>query len=152
MIASISPQSFPMLQTDPPVMQAQPPEPTANASEGYSIRVVARITGISVDTLRVWERRYGLPTPIRNATGVRVYTEGDVERLVLVARALKMGVRAGEAIRMEVKALTQLVAEVPILRQQVNKGIGDSVDALLFMVKAGDMSGLHREIGRICTV
>ena len=33
----------------------------------YSIGVVERDTGIDRDTLRVWERRYGFPEPVRRA-------------------------------------------------------------------------------------
>jgi DNA-binding transcriptional MerR regulator len=32
----------------------------------YSIGVIERDTGIGRDTLRVWERRYGFPDPVRN--------------------------------------------------------------------------------------
>ncbi len=78
--------------------------------QGFSIRVASRLSGISADTLRMWERRYGFPCPIRNDQGVRVYEEGDVERLVLVSRAMKLGYRAGEAIRLEVDALKELLS------------------------------------------
>ena len=44
------------------------------APQGYSIRVASRLTGVSSDTLRMWERRYGFPKPERNESQVRVYT------------------------------------------------------------------------------
>jgi len=37
-----------------------------------SIAEIERETGISRDTLRVWERRYGFPTPMRNKRSERV--------------------------------------------------------------------------------
>ena len=39
----------------------------------YSIAAVERDTGLSKDTLRVWERRYGFPQPGRDGAGDRVY-------------------------------------------------------------------------------
>lgn len=39
----------------------------ASIGVGVSIRTVERETGISQDTLRIWERRYGFPQPGRAA-------------------------------------------------------------------------------------
>ena len=76
----------------------QRPDTQDEAAQGYSIRVASRLTGVSSDTLRMWERRYGFPKPERNESQVRVYSEADIERLVLISRALKAGYRSGEVI------------------------------------------------------
>ena len=47
----------------------------------YNIGVVARMTGIPVATLRVWERRYEFPEAGRTAGGHRLYSESEVSRL-----------------------------------------------------------------------
>ncbi|HZO92626.1 MAG TPA: MerR family transcriptional regulator [Candidatus Baltobacteraceae bacterium] len=57
----------------------------------YSIATVARMTGISIETLRAWERRYELVTPQRDATGVRRYDDRDVARLELARAATALG-------------------------------------------------------------
>ena len=49
-----------------------------------SIAAVERETGLSKDTLRVWERRYGFPTPGRDPFGERIYPIDQVERLRVV--------------------------------------------------------------------
>jgi len=86
--------------------------PLAAEAEGQTIRVVSRLTGISVDTLRVWERRYGFPRPSRRAgSNRRLYAVEDVERLRWVARALQQGYRAGDVIRKRVEDLRGLLAE-----------------------------------------
>ena len=59
----------------------------------YPIRAVSQLTGVSIDTLRAWERRYQVVTPQRDQRG-RVYTEADVERL----RLLRFAVEGGHAI------------------------------------------------------
>ena len=43
------------------------------------MRTVVRLTGIAPDTLRAWERRYGVPTPRRTASAYRLYSGRDVE-------------------------------------------------------------------------
>jgi DNA-binding transcriptional MerR regulator len=56
----------------------------------YPIRAVARMTGISVDTLRAWERRYEAVTPARNDRG-RLYSDDDVARLQKLGELVKRG-------------------------------------------------------------
>jgi DNA-binding transcriptional MerR regulator len=56
----------------------------------YPIRAVARMTGLSVDTLRAWERRYDAVVPRRSGRG-RVYTDADVARLRLLGGLVKCG-------------------------------------------------------------
>jgi methanogenic corrinoid protein MtbC1 len=61
----------------------------------WSIADVERDTGLSKDTLRVWERRYGFPRPRRDAFGERSYTAAQVDKLRVVKRLLDAGYRPG---------------------------------------------------------
>jgi DNA-binding transcriptional MerR regulator len=47
----------------------------------YTIKQAAARSGLSVPVLRAWERRYGVVTPIRTASGYRLYDEPAVTRL-----------------------------------------------------------------------
>jgi DNA-binding transcriptional MerR regulator len=58
------------------------------------MRVATQLTGLSADTLRVWERRHAAIVPERTDGQARRYTEGDVQRLLL----LRAAVDAGNAI------------------------------------------------------
>ncbi len=60
----------------------------------YRIATVSQLTGIPVQTLRVWESRHAVVTPTRSAGNVRLYRRADIERLLLV----KTAVDAGQAI------------------------------------------------------
>ena len=64
-----------------------------NASDKhlYNIGAVARLTQIHPETIRVWERRYGLVLPKRTETGRRMYDEKDIERLLLVKQLTALG-------------------------------------------------------------
>jgi hypothetical protein len=54
-------------------------------------------TGIGKETLRVWERRYGFPQPLRDAFGERVYPADQVARLRLIKRLMDKGGRPGNS-------------------------------------------------------
>ncbi len=120
--------------------------------KGYSIRVASRMTGLSVDTLRMWERRYAFPSPLRNGAGNRLYGEADVERLILIARAMKVGYRAGEAIRMREQELTQVLASQPPARTRAGDDRSTDVARLLDLVRSDDAERLRHELRRITGV
>lgn len=60
---------------------------TPNQLPTYNLKAVVQETGLKPDTLRAWERRYGLPQPHRTAGGHRLYSQHDIDMLKwLVAR------------------------------------------------------------------
>ena len=50
----------------------------ASQTPAYNLKVVLKETGIAADTLRAWERRYGIPRPERTPGGHRLYSQRDV--------------------------------------------------------------------------
>lgn len=59
----------------------------ANHTPTYNLKAVVQETGLKPDTLRAWERRYGLPQPQRTTGGHRLYSQSDIDMLKwLVAR------------------------------------------------------------------
>lgn len=60
------------------------------------ISVVEQETGILKETLRVWEKRYGFPRPLRDQHGDRVYPLHQVEKLRVVREMLDAGMRPGK--------------------------------------------------------
>jgi MerR family transcriptional regulator, light-induced transcriptional regulator len=75
----------------------------------YPIRAVSKLTGISVDTLRAWERRYGVVDPERDERG-RLYSDDDVERLRLLRRAVEQGHAIGRVAALPTDELRALLA------------------------------------------
>ena len=47
----------------------------------YTIKEAAARTGLTIPTIRAWERRYGVVSPERTEAGYRLYDEGAIERL-----------------------------------------------------------------------
>jgi methylmalonyl-CoA mutase cobalamin-binding subunit len=80
-------------------------------SSSHAIADVERDTGLSKDTLRVWERRYGFPNPTRDAVGERRYDDAQVLRLRHLRRLLDAGFRAGQIVPLPLDALLALQAE-----------------------------------------
>jgi DNA-binding transcriptional MerR regulator len=70
-----------------------------------SIAALALETGIAKDTLRIWERRYGVPQPVRNARGERRYPAQQVARLRQVRRLLDLGMRPGQVLTLSSEEL-----------------------------------------------
>ena len=52
---------------------------------------LARLAGVSVDTVRFYERQDLLPAPVRQSSGYRVYADDDVQRLRFIRRAKALG-------------------------------------------------------------
>ena len=79
----------------------------------WGIAEVERHTGLGKDTLRVWERRYGFPSPGRDDQGQRFYTQPEVERLRVIATLLRAGHRPGRVVTLEHSALLALLDADP---------------------------------------
>lgn len=77
----------------------------------YSIGVVARMTGISVHTLRMWERRYSIVSSRRTPGGQRAYTLADIDHLKLLRALTRTGVRIGDVAKLPVNQLMSLLLE-----------------------------------------
>ncbi len=73
-----------------------------------AIAAVERDTGLSKDTLRIWERRYGFPLPLRDALGERAYPLDQVEKLRLLKRLLDRGHRPGKLVALPAAELLLL--------------------------------------------
>jgi MerR family transcriptional regulator, light-induced transcriptional regulator len=95
-------------------------DPNAAATAAtWNITSVERDTGVSKDTLRMWERRYGFPLPQRDTIGERVYPLEQVEKLRLVKRLIDMGHRPGKIVDLDINALHALA------NQPAKHGKGD---------------------------
>ncbi|HUR33734.1 MAG TPA: MerR family transcriptional regulator [Vicinamibacterales bacterium] len=79
----------------------------------YPIRAVSRMTGVSIDTLRAWERRYAAVTPVRDDRG-RVYTDADVRRIALLREAVEHGHAIGRVAAMDNGQLARLAADAAL--------------------------------------
>jgi DNA-binding transcriptional MerR regulator/methylmalonyl-CoA mutase cobalamin-binding subunit len=75
----------------------------------YSIKAVSQATGLSVETLRAWERRYGIVVPERDDLGRRVYRPEDVLRLRRLREATEQGHPIGRLALLDGAQLASLL-------------------------------------------
>ena len=79
----------------------------------YSIKAVSQATGLTVETLRAWERRYRVVVPERDGTGRRVYRAEDVLRLRRLREATERGHPIGRLVHLDEPALAGLIEASP---------------------------------------
>ena len=91
-----------------------------------SIGGLSRVSGIGVETLRNWERRYGFPTPVRLDSGHRRYPSELVPRLRLVRRALELGFKPSFALMADPDELESMIRKA----ETENKKAGIHIDAI----------------------
>jgi methanogenic corrinoid protein MtbC1 len=110
-----------------------------------SIAAVERDTGLTKDTLRVWERRYGFPRPARDVSGERAYPLDQVEKLRVVKRLMDGGHRPGRLVPMPIKALVQLSeSTVDVPRRSAGCGSTADLKTYLALMRSHDADALRR--------
>ena len=118
-----------------------------------NIAAVERDTGLTKDTLRVWERRYGFPNPDRDAFGERIYPIDQVEKLRALRRLMDAGHRPGKVIRLsieELMALTAQTASASDAPRSLSNVMAehDDLDRFLSMVRAHQIDEFRRALSQ----
>ncbi len=99
----------------------------------FNLKAVIKQTGLKPDTLRAWERRYGLPVPERSAGGHRLYSQRDISIIkwlmarqregLSIKRAVQMWRQIEEEGRDPLRSPTPLAAQpAPPLATQIADG------------------------------
>ena len=116
-----------------------------NTPRAYPIRAAARLTGVSIDTLRAWERRYQAVVPERGERG-RIYRDAHIARLRNLDALVRRGHPIGTIARLDDRQLTRL------LEQQGRTGTSPShaVDLHDVMIALDrlDLAGIDATLGR----
>ncbi|SHN20822.1 B12 binding domain-containing protein [Duganella sacchari] len=112
-----------------------------------TISDVERDTGVAKETLRVWERRYDFPQPLRDPHGERVYPIEQVHKLRLVKRLIDLGFRPGKVIQYSAAELQALTGKATGL------GNGPATPApelqtYLDLCKSHQMEALRRKLSQ----
>jgi DNA-binding transcriptional MerR regulator/methylmalonyl-CoA mutase cobalamin-binding subunit len=124
----------------------------------YPIRAVAKLTGLSIDTLRAWERRYQAVTPLRAERG-RVYTEAHVRRLSLLRDAVERGHSIGQVASLEDAKLEELLAisgqvgaPAPASASRTNGGTVPAFGDVVAAIEAFDYAAVNTQLGRLAVL
>lgn len=104
--------------------------------ELLSIGDICSETGLSADVIRVWERRYGFPVPVRLPSGHRRYRREDLHQLRLMAEAVAQGHRPSVVAR---------IGEADLKRMLV-PGDNPRVEKLFEAVRRMDTDGMRHQL------
>src|SRR3954471_9640602 len=109
-----------------------------------TIAAVEREVGLSKDVLRVWERRYGFPVPLRDRNDERLYPADQVRRLRLVKRLMDQGHRPGRLLVQSAEELERLAAGPPPQPRAARAGSDgeQETDGLMACLCSHDAVGL----------
>ena len=108
---------------------------------------LSRRSGVSVDLLRAWERRYGLLEPARSDGGFRLYSDDDVERVRTMQAHLGEGLAAAEAARRALAREPETAGPVP--SGAVEQARQELTEALASFAEARAHSAFDRVLGAL---
>lgn len=118
------------------------PDMTRPSAEAcYNIAAVERDTGLSKDTLRVWERRYGFPKPLRDQHDERLYSLPELEKLRLLRLLIDYGHRPGKIINRSLPELAQMISS-----RAPEQTPPPEIDAILDQLLRHDVEGFRNAL------
>lgn len=118
-----------------------------------TISDVERDIGVAKETLRVWERRYDFPQPLRDTYGERVYPAEQVQKLRLVKRLIDLGFRPGKVIQFssdELQAIAEKASDGGDPRRRSTPH--PELQAYLELCKTHQMETLRRKLSQALLV
>jgi len=95
-------------------MKVVSPSADTSIDGQYRIATVSNLTGIPVQTIRVWESRHAVVQPTRSAGNVRLYTRADIERLSLIKAAVDAGHAIGTVAPLTDRQIKARFKDVPM--------------------------------------
>lgn len=97
----------------------EPSITNSSATPQYKIGAVSRLTGLSADVVRVWERRYKAISPQRSGGGSRLYSDAEIARLRKLRQAVESGHAIGQVAKLPDHELDNLAS-----RQRASLSVG----------------------------
>ena len=111
------------------------------------IQQLSKEIGIGIDTLRIWERRYGFPIPGRDARGHRSYAQDQVEALQLVKNLMSFGLRPGKIFTLTEQQRRAQLQSLLDQGQPSDKRLQRLIDALAPQQIAQEITAMREELG-----
>ncbi len=123
----------------------------------YTIKQASTRSGVSIPTIRVWERRYGVVSPTRTAAGYRLYDDESIARLRAMRQLIDLeGWRPSQAAQRIVAGgtdpafLAAIAAESGTRVDSVDTGegggFGDAIDSFIDAARRLDMASMERAL------
>ena len=94
----------------------------------YSMSQIEVLTGISAHKLRIWERRYGFPKPMRTGTNIRFYSDEQLKKLLNVGILNRNGYRISVITKMSLEEIHENVTNI---LSNITSEFQDEINALI---------------------
>ena len=114
--------------------------------QGYNVRTASQLAGLSGHVIRAWEKRYAAVRPARTPGNQRIFSEADVQRLRLLARAVEAGNSIGRIAALTNDELEKLAPRDPNWADEP-VAPRDLVVRALDAVKSMDAAALQQVLG-----
>jgi DNA-binding transcriptional MerR regulator len=114
-----------------------------------TIQQLSQEIGINIDTLRIWERRYGFPLPSRDARGHRSYSVEQAEELRIVKSLQNFGQRPGKIFSLASPQRRELLDELSSRNVSKNSDLHRLVYELRPDLIAGELKNQRQRMGLI---
>jgi len=120
----------------------------------YPIKVVSKLTGLSLHLIRAWERRYSVVNPERTETNRRLYSYEDVEKLKLLSIASNKGYSIGNIADYSIDKLKTILGEDDLKSGfshddkslDVSSGNGDYLNNCIIAIMDMNVKALEKEL------
>lgn len=93
----------------------------------FNLKAVVQETGLKPDTLRAWERRYGLPVPQRTDSGHRLYSQNDIQLLKWLIARQDEGMSISRAVELWRRIETEESNPLETLARQTPPAVAPTV-------------------------
>lgn len=82
----------------------------------YSIKEISNLTGVNAFTIRIWEKRYNLTSPMRTDTNIRVYSQDDLHKILAVSMLVKRGFKISEVAQLTVQQMSEKLRTIETMQ------------------------------------
>jgi DNA-binding transcriptional MerR regulator len=83
-----------------------------NVKNVFSIKDLENITGIKAHTIRIWEKRYNVLSPIRTETNIRTYDLSNLQKLLNITLLHNHGYKISKISKLSDEKIPEMVNEI----------------------------------------
>lgn len=110
----------------------------------YSIKEISNLTGVNAFTIRIWEKRYNLTSPMRTDTNIRVYSQDDLHKILAVSMLVKRGFKISEVAQLTMQQMSEKLRTIETMQDDPES----KVNALLAAADKFDEQQFEKLINR----
>jgi DNA-binding transcriptional MerR regulator len=123
--------------------------------DNFSIQFVSGLTGVGQHTLRAWERRYQTVVPERDSKGRRLYSQKELEKILMVQKLIGLGNKISELSKLTFEDIRKFYEEYFPCDTKNSDLDNDQFDyelllkMLIVELKKFNLNGVNRELEKI---